>query len=221
MLLHSAPVIDSNKRDRFAAVFFVFVCGLLPLSLTACHKQNSTVVHYEGAQSAWREGDIVLRRGSGLESRVVITRTSSVYSHVGLLHYDSVSAEWQVVHAVPAEEEAEYLKTEPVSVFFSPERAERGAWIRVDCADSTARKAVQYALRKVEQGVLFDNDYLLSDTTRLYCTELVWRAYGMYGVDVSGGRRQTVPTLFSKEGEAIFPNDIEKSETTLFINHLN
>lgn len=221
MLLHSAQAIDSNKRDRFVAVFFVFICGLLPGFLTACHRQSNTVVAYEDAQSEWREGDIVLRRGSGLESRVVVTRSSSVYSHVGLLHYDSVSAEWQVVHAVPAEDDPEYLKTEPIAVFFSPERAEKGAWLRVNCSDEAAREAVRYALAKVKQHVLFDNDYLLSDTTQLYCTELVWRAYGTQGVDVSGGRRQTVPTMFSKEGEALFPNDIEKSETTLFINHLN
>lgn len=221
MLRHSEPVIDSNKKDRFVAVFFVSVCGLLSVLLTACGQHSRPVVPYEQAQSEWREGDIVLRRGSGLESRVVVTRSAAAYSHVGLLHYDSLQGEWQVVHAVPAEDEIEYLKTEPVSVFFLPERAERGAWLRVDCSDRVAREATQYALRKVEQHVLFDNDYLLDDTTQLYCTELVWRAYEAQGIDVTGGRRQSVPTLFSKEGEAIFPNDIENSKTTLFINHLN
>ena len=187
---------------------------------TGC-QPSSESVRYEDAQCEWREGDIVFRRGTGLESHVVTTRSASVYSHVGLLHYDSLNHEWQVVHAVPAEDDPEYLKTEPVSVFFSVERAERGAWLRVDCNDSVAQAAVRYALGKVEQHVLFDNDYRLDDTTQIYCTELVWRAYLTQGMDVSGGQRQTVPTLFSKEGEAIFPNDIEKSATTLFINHLN
>ena len=221
MPLRSAPVTKHHKKDRFTAVFFVPLCALTMCIWTACTQPTNQTVPYQDAQTEWREGDIVFRRGTGLESHVVTTRSAAVYSHVGLLHYDSLNSEWQVVHAVPAEDEPEYLKAEPVSVFFSPERAEKGAWLRVDCSDSVAQAAVQYALGKVAQHVLFDNDYLLEDTTQIYCTELVWRAYLTQSIDVSGAQRQTVPTLFSKEGEAIFPNDIEKSATTLFINHLN
>lgn len=220
MPLRSVQVIDAYLKGRFAAAFFVHksaLCiALLLVVLSSCRTKHETVP-YEASQSEWREGDIVLRCGYGMESRAVTQRSNSIYSHVGLLHYDSLRQEWQVVHAVPAEDEPEYVKAEPVSVFFSKDRARRGAWLRVNCSDSVARNAAKYALGKVAAKVLFDNDYSLADSTQLYCTELVWRAYGTQGIDVSGGGRQEAPMFICKDGEGIFPRHIEESGTTLFV----
>ena len=220
MLLRNVRVTNQYIKGRFVAAFFVTESALcilgLCLCLAACNRPQERV-QYESAQSEWREGDIVLRCGYGFESRAVTQRSRSVYSHVGLLHFDSLSGEWQVVHAVPAEDEPEYVKAEPVSIFFSRERARKGAWLRVKCSDGQARAATTYALRKVADRVLFDNDYSLEDTTQLYCTELVWRAYQTQGIDVSGGGRQEAPMFICKDGEGIFPSHIEKSETTLFV----
>ena len=213
MLLRNAQVINSYCKSRFIAALIVSI------GLVAC-QCRTTSVNVSG-QEEWREGDLVLRCGNGMESRAVTQSSHSIYSHVGLLHYDSLREEWQVVHAVPGEDEPEYIKAEPIEVFFSSERAKNGAWLRVRCSDESARDAVRYALTKMDKNVLFDNDYLLADSTSLYCTELVWRAYRTQGIDVTNGRRHSLPTIFSKEGEAIFPNDIEQSETTLFVKHFN
>jgi len=220
MPLRNAQVINLDKKDRFTAVFFVSVSLLLIGAITACNHRSTTRLDYSSAQTEWREGDIIFRCGYGAESKAVTWRSAAHYSHVGLLHYDSLDNEWQVIHAVPAEDEPEYLKSEPVSVFLSPNRASSGAWLRVNCNDTIAQRAAQYALSKAEQQLLFDNEYLLEDSTQLYCTELVWRAYISQGIDVTSGHTQPVPTIFSREGKAIFPSDIEQSETTLFIKSL-
>ena len=165
----------------------------------------------------WREGDLMLRCGWGAESRMVTARGHSAYSHIGILHYAQAEGRWMVVHAVPAEDEPELLKAEPVEVFFGADRAKAGAWMRVECEDSIARAAARYALGKVADSVLFDNDYLLADTSRLYCSELVWQSYMHQGLDITAGRRHSVPEFFCKEGECIFPSDIEQSEMTLFV----
>lgn len=215
MPLRSVQVIKYLNKSRFVAALIVYI----GMAMSACH---STVSRVEvSGQDEWREGDLVLRCGNGMESRVVTQRSHSIYSHIGLLHYDSLCGEWQVVHAVPGEDEPEYMKAEPIDLFFCPERAKNGAWLRVRCNDSVAREAVRYALTKVDKHILFDNDYLLEDSTCLYCTELVWRAFMAQGIDLSNGRRHSLPTVFSKEGEAIFPSDIEQSETTLFVKHFN
>ena len=213
MLQLSVRVTNHLKKSRFVAALFVgLVC-----SLGACsHKPQLDL----SDEAEWREGDLALRLGWGMESRAVTANGRSAYSHIGLLHFDSVQAEWQVVHAVPGEGLPEYLKCEPVKAFFSPERASHGAWIRLKCNDSIARNAVQYALGKVAQKIEFDNDYLLEDTTQLYCTELVWQSFLHQGLDVTGGKRQFVPSIFSKEGKCIFPSDIEESETSLFVKPL-
>jgi len=215
MLPRSVQVIKNSKESRFVAALFVSVCLV---GLVGCRPAQKPVSL--SGMDEWREGDLVLRCGWGAESRLVVQRGHSPYSHIGLLHKDPIDG-WQVVHAVPGEEEPEYLKAEPVACFFSAGRAKNGAWLRIRCSDRIACEAVRYALKKVDEKVLFDNDYLLTDSSSLYCTELVWRAFNAQGVDVSAGHRHDVPTIFSKEGEAIFPSDIEQSETTLFVKPFN
>lgn len=210
MLQHSVQVINNDRKGRLTAAFFVPICFLL----YACHPAREKVVYDNGE---WRSGDLVLRCGYGVESRVVVERSQSAYSHIGILYLDSASGEWLVIHAVPGEDEPEQVKAEPIALFYSPERASNGAWLRIDCSDSVARQAAHYALSKAEEHCPFDNEYLLADSSQLYCTELVWRAYLRQGVDITSGKRHVVPSFFCKERECIFPNDIEQSETTLFV----
>ena len=191
---------------------------LTSLLFGGCADSSTTIVLT--GQEAFREGDLVLRCGYGTESHVVTETSSSVYSHIGMLHYDVNASRWMVVHAVPGEHEKgepEWLKTEPIEDFFAPDRAKRGAWMRVDCPDSIAEAATRYALQKVADRVEFDNDYLLSDTTRLYCTELVWQAFLHQGLDISEQCRHSVPAFFSDDGECIFPCDIEQSSKILYV----
>ncbi|MBR6202489.1 MAG: hypothetical protein IKQ62_05760 [Bacteroidaceae bacterium] len=191
------------------------------LLLLGCGEPQEVVVLT--GEEAFREGDLVMRCGYGVESKAVTEASQSIYSHIGMLHYDGLLGQWMVVHAVPDEAERgepEWLKCERLSDFYAADRAMRGAWMRVDCSDAVAGAAVRYALQKVKQKVVFDNDYLLSDTTSLYCTELIWQAYLHQGIDLSDSRRHDVPLLFSKDGECIFPVDIEESDKILFVQPL-
>lgn len=215
--LRNVRTTNKNKKSRFTAALFVLMCTILP----ACSGKQKPVEIIDLSDSIeWRDGDIALRCGWGMESRAVTVKGQSTYSHSGLLYYNNRSRAWEVIHAVPGEDEPEYLKAEPLSVFYSKERARSGAWLRVDCSDSIAKQAVEYALRKVNEKVLFDNDYLLEDTTKLYCTELIWRSFLTVGIDVSSGNRHSAPRLVCAEEECIFPNDLEKSVTTLYVKPL-
>ena len=217
----------SNLKSQNSNIFLTFGAVMIKLAdilllaallLVGCAGQHEAVVLT--GEEDFREGDLVLRCGYGAESRVVTETSQSIYSHIGILHYDTLTAQWNVVHAVPGEAEKgepEYLKCEPLTDFYAPDRAVRGAWMRVDCPDSIAANAVRYALQKVGEGVEFDNDYLLSDTTQIYCTELVWQAYQHQGIDLSDQLRHEVPTLFSQDGECIFPCDIEKSSKIKYV----
>ena len=208
----------------FGAIMVKLIELLLLTALLLCGcAEHYDIVDVTG-QEDFREGDLVLRCGYGAESKVVTEASQSIYSHIGILHYDTPTAQWQVLHAVPGEAEQgepEWLKAEPISVFYAPDRAIRGAWLRVNCPDNIADEATRYALQKVTEQVEFDNDYLLSDTTQIYCTELVWLAYLHQGIDLSEGHRHQVPSLFSQDGECIFPCDIEKSSFIIFVQPFN
>jgi len=189
------------------------------LLLLCCCSGRHERVEVTGAEE-FRNGDMVLRGGCGAESRLVMQRSSSSYSHIGILQYDSLVGEWMVIHAVPGENEPgepEYIKRETLSDFFAPVRAQQGAWMRIDCSDEAAGRAAQYCRNKYEARVLFDNDYLLQDTTELYCCELVWLAYLREGIDIADSMRYEVPVVICKEGECIFPCNIENGKNTLFV----
>lgn len=154
-------------------------------------------------------GDLVFRRGTGVAGRTVtaLDRTGD-YSHVGIAVEGAEG--WMVVHAVPAEPDfkgdRDRVKCEPLERFLAPRRAAAGMVMRY--RDSgTACRAAHQALRLSRDSVLFDHDYDLADTTRLYCTELVVYAFGLCGADLSEGRR-TRCGLAMLGGEYIFPSDI-------------
>ena len=133
-----------------------------------------------------RSGDLMFRNGLGPESFAVTTASNSDYSHVGIAYH--MPSGWHVIHAVPGEAaagEPEYLKCEPIAEFYDPTRAMAGATARINCSDATALNAAKAALKKVEQKVVFDNSYDHSDTTQIYCSELVWMAYKTQGIDLS------------------------------------
>lgn len=127
-----------------------------------------------------KTGDVVFRRGSGFTSQaVIIAEHGGAYSHVGIV-VDSAGVP-MIVHAVPGEPDydgdEDRVKMDSPEVFFSKVRAQRGAVYRH--ADSiVAKRAAQEAFKAYRRGVLFDHDYDSSDTTKMYCTELVVYAYG-------------------------------------------
>lgn len=165
-----------------------------------------------------RDGDLLFRCGISTESQAVVAadRNHGIYSHIGIAFNDG--GVWKVVHAVPGEnaDGVDRVKVEPVDSFFLTTRAEHGEAMRLKSCDALlARIAAHWALAK--KGVVFDDDYNWNDSTRLYCTELVQRAYETVGVDLSGGRITHVAMPFFK-GDVVFPSDIQRNDslTTIF-----
>lgn len=151
-----------------------------------------------------RSGDLVFRNGLAGESLVVTSTSNSDYSHVGIA-YNSPDG-WMVIHAVPGEApkgQQEYMVCEPISVFYNTDRAMAGATARVDCDSTIALAAMNAALKKREDKVIFDNDYNTADSTQIYCSELVWLAYKSQGIDLLDGKE--VPKV-------IYPEDIWTSQ---------
>lgn len=162
-----------------------------------------------------RDGDLVFRLGMSPESQAVLQLDSTgQYSHVGIVICDS--GKWKVVHAVPGESDdgIDRVKIEPIDTFFLSTRAEHGAIMRLKgCDDITALKAARKAARCV--GIPFDNNYSWSDTTRLYCTQLIAVAYSSASVNILGDA-----TPFEEKNSKntiIFPGDIARNDSLLVI----
>lgn len=156
-----------------------------------------------------REGDVVLRCGSGMTSRAVLAADrGGIYSHVGIV-VDSAGVK-MIVHAVPGEPDFEgdddRVKMDSVGRFFSSLNAEHGEVLRHKnhvIASAAARNAVEIYRRRT----LFDNDYDEDDTTRMCCTELINFSFAKTGNPLTGIQRHKFRIL-NISTNCAFPSDI-------------
>lgn len=159
-----------------------------------------------------RTGDVVFRRGGGFTSQVVLaTDTKGEYSHIGIV-VDSAGVK-MIVHAVPGEPDYEgdedRVKMEAPERFFSTQFTLIGEVCRP--RDSViARRAAEVAMRQYRKRVLFDHEYDDTDSTKMYCTELVAYAFRKAGKELVTGERHTVDLPILK-ARCIFPSDIHSS----------
>jgi hypothetical protein len=159
-----------------------------------------------------QEGDIVFRRGTSIESNAVLYADGGLYSHVGIVV--DYQGKRMIVHSVPGEQEhkddEDKIKMDSIEGFFSHERAVVGAVCRpIDTL--ICKQSAEYAIELFKKGVLFDHDYDFSDTSKLYCTELLSFIYKKCGRKLveSDGHDVDFPLIKHK---VILPSDIFNSK---------
>lgn len=200
--------------SKTLGILFVWL-SVISIVLSACTPQhynhqldNAAEVNTAGLRS----GDLIFREGPSLNSKLVKSASNSRFSHVGIV-YRSRQGKWMVVHAVPNESEShapDWVKCEPIEEFLARDKTIAAKFMRVDCTDKQAQGAACYAIAKARSKTLFDNDYDLTDTTRLYCTELVWQAYKRQGINLVPTLRRIL--LLGKAKVVIFPVDFLDSQ---------
>lgn len=140
--------------------------------------------------SQFQTGDLVFVRGRSWRSRIVLLFNSggSDFSHVGLVWRRNGKA--FVIHATPTSSnnpEGGGVMLDPLRQFLSTKHVSQAALYRVndrnrDIAKRAAATAQQYAARALP----FDHDFDASTPSKLYCTELIWRAYRAAGLNLRG-----------------------------------
>ena len=193
---------------RFTHHIICFTVLLAAIVTNGCSHGDETPLNVPLEQL--KNGDLALRCGTSLESHVVVgvNGENGPYSHIGIVV--EVDGEWFVAHAVPGENERgepEYVKMDPIMVYYGRDRAKLGCIMRVTDDTTACRQATDYALWAVGAKKVFDNSYDMDDTTQLYCTEMVQRAYLHAGIDLAEDRHtQVVAALMP--GTYVFPCDI-------------
>lgn len=188
----------------------ILLSVIAPFVLTGCSRTAAPEIPTEQIQT----GDILLRRGEGIVSRVVTSSDiDGKYSHIGVAVTTGEGI--MAVHAVPGEHDSENdfdrVKIEPVTKFFASNAATKGAIARYPLStaqqDEIGRQAIDIARRKIR----FDHKYDLSDTTKLYCTELIKLLYSRVGIDINEGRTTGI-NFPPMTGDYIMPSDIYKNK---------
>lgn len=190
----------------------VLILAVIAMTASCSHSvEESGSLRDDLPVDSLHEGDLVFRMGVSPESQVV-TQLDSLgqYSHIGIVVNDQGT--WKVVHAVPGEsaDGIDKVKSEPIDTFFLSTRAKYGAIMRLsDCDAQTAHRAAMKAMELAKREIPFDKIYKWSDTTYLYCTELVALSYSSAGVTL-------VDTTISNHS-IVFPSDIYRNNPMITI----
>lgn len=156
------------------------------------------------------EGDIVFRYGRGMVSRVVVMINDDCdYSHAGIVL--RVDGRWSVVHSVPYEGNSsadDHIYCEDIYDFFAPSKAQTGAVYRAPIDSMQLTQIKGYLVEHLGCNTPFDHDYDLSDDRSLYCSEMVWRAFGCADIDLTQGRRTYNDVIPQLPSQFITPSDI-------------
>lgn len=180
--------------------------------LCGCTKHSSTQVIMP-SNVKLQAGDIVFRLGNEMISHsVTFLDKNGRYSHVGIV-VDSANV-LMIIHAVPNEPDfngdVDRVKMDSPQQFFSCTKAKTGEICRIK--DSIiARKASLAAMNIYKKNTLFDHDYSIEDTTKMYCTELVIYAFCQAGLDLVKGKGHQVDLPFL-HSNCFFPSDIYNSK---------
>lgn len=192
---------------------------LVGCCLTACRQQQDAHRCIMPDSLQLQTGDVVLRCGAGMLSHAVLLAEgrNGVYSHVGIVA-DSAGCK-MVIHAVPDEPDYEgdpdRVKMEPPEKFFDNTQAVKGEVLRHRDRDVAAQAAEQ-AMALYKRRTLFDHDYDDSDTTRMYCTELVVFAFSRSHAPLKGISSHRLP-LPGVNYECVLPSDILECEDFISI----
>lgn len=194
----------------FVALFSVLFLAISIGGFYYFYPRQKTITYYtESDNISFNNGDLILRRGKSFISQMVLLNDrDSEYSHIGIIVVKD-SIPW-VVHAVPGEApegEPEYVKMETVKSFLCVEKsADFAVFSPQEKYRDMAEKAAQYARHYYNEKVVFDASFSLKDHNRLYCTELIWRAYLKAGINLAEEYTSIKSPIF--KGDVIFPSDL-------------
>jgi uncharacterized protein YycO len=137
---------------------------------------------YEMAQL--KDGDIILRHGFGMVSDLIVSTMNEEYdiSHCAILVKDSNG--FNVIHSVSQSlSDFDGVQSQSLHRFISDSKENSIIVVRYKGdSDSLISSSAKYYLNK---KIPFDNDFDIKDSTKIYCTELIWKVIkDSQGVDI-------------------------------------
>ena len=181
--------------------------------------RSGEIRDYKAIFTELKNGDLIFRKGRSLESFAVSLADKEVdFSHVGLVVLRN--GEPFVIHAVPDESDnvEDFIKLERVGAFLSTEKASAFAVYRPEFETELRNRASETALQFYQSKCTFDYAYDMKTGSKLYCTELIFKAFQEAGVELSGIHLSTVDFGFVQK-QIILPAAFLKNPSFTRINY--
>ena len=163
---------------------------------------------FEFSPDQFQNGDIILVNGKSWRSKALLFffKNPADFSHSGMVRW-SGGIPW-VIHASP---ESERVEMEPLEEFLSPFEVERAAVYRLKGNRAGAGRASGEAREFYLEKRPFDGSFDKNNDEAVYCTELIWKAFGNAGIDLFGTERSAYFTPVPFYGNVLFPSDLGRS----------
>ena len=178
------------RRTQFVISVVVAVCGCLITRDKQGQESQSPRIAVN--EAALRDGDVILLRTSSVRGLFVrVTDNAGDFTHAGIVRRRGGVVD--VVHADPERglDGNRAVRRVSLAAFANDARASDVAVFRLrDERNGAARAAAEWAGVQAQKAVPFDEHFNLEDSTALYCTELLWRAFGHAGIRVAVTERR-------------------------------
>ncbi len=203
-------------------IFVITIVLLLSLAILFVTKyqifSSGEIRDYNAILTELKNGDLIFRKGRSLESfAVCLVDEEKDFSHVGLVVLRAGKP--FVIHAVPSESDGEdFIKLERVEAFLSTEKASAFAVYRPEFKTEIRNQVSEIALQFYQSKYTFDYAYDLKSESKLYCTELIFKAFREAGVELSGIHPSTVDFGFVQK-QIILPAAFLKNPSFTRINY--
>jgi hypothetical protein len=176
---------------RQLILLFLACCLLASCSFFAGKEdQNPSYQLSQEELELLQPGDIILRQGFGAVSHAIseYLKEPTKVSHVALLSRDNIG-EWQVIQSISQRvSNTDGLQAQDLATFVS--ESETSSIVVVRFRGYETNPGLNLRIERAAQDYLkqqtpFDHSFSLEDSTRFFCSELIWRLFlNEAGVDI-------------------------------------
>lgn len=187
-------------------ILSIVIISLIVLCFTYFSFQNKANNINNIPLTNLNNGDLILRCGRSTESYAVyLADKNTKFTHIGIISIENETP--FVIHSVP--DKNKLVKKESLKEFLKPKNASEFAIYRShykkDFLDKVVQEANSFYIKKFE----FDNKYDLETDSKLYCTELVLKAFNNVGVSLK--IKTKVLNYGIGKHNIIFPSEFTKA----------
>ena len=155
--------------------------------------------------SSLNNGDLILRCGRSTESYAVYLADSNTeFTHIGIVSLENGVP--YVIHAVPHKND--FIKKEIISQFLEPKQAAKFAIYRTSFPSEILNDVVKEAQNFYIKKYTFDDEYNLNTNSKLYCTELILKAFSNVGLSLNIKSKKLNYVVWKHN--IIFPSEFTK-----------
>ncbi|MCF8298375.1 MAG: hypothetical protein K9J13_12585 [Saprospiraceae bacterium] len=199
---------------KIKIIFFTFLSlflgSLIYLSIQFISFKKSQKIDVTCLTNTLENGDLVFRKGRSIESfAVYLADKEKEFSHVGMVYVSN--DKFLVIHAVPTDNhKQESVKMESLKTFLSPKNASAFAIVRPKIKSYKKQIVAQEAYKFYQNKICFDNDYDLETNDKLYCTELIIKAFKNANIDIGNNPLTQINFIMGKHS-VLMPGTLLKN----------